>query len=67
MSKMTNFNVNEDMKNHKDISQLIRTIQNGDPLIVAEGAEYVMVSGPEFHFTFTKTITGYTVEKTESV
>lgn len=52
-------------KNHPEISQLLRVILDADPLIVAEREAFVMVSGPNDSFTFTKTASGYTVNKTK--
>lgn len=55
----------KDMKNHPEISQLLRVIMTADPLAVAEGKNYVIIGGPDDQFKFTKSGGGYTVEKTK--
>lgn len=68
MPQMSKLDLNKDMKNHPEISQLLRLIVTADPFMITEGTDedgrhYVIVSGPEEHFKFTKSDAGYTVEK----
>lgn len=69
MPTVTPMDFNKDMPNHPEISQLIRVILNADPIVVAEGngatGPYVIISAEDVHFTFRKTETGYTFEKTK--
>lgn len=57
------------LNNESRNSQLLRIIMHSNPLIVAEGSSngvpYVIVSGPDDHFTFTKTDDGYKLTKTK--
>lgn len=70
MPQLSNLDLSKDMKNHPDISQLLRVIMTADPFMVVEGTDekgrhYVIISGSDDHFKFTKSDTGYIVEKTK--
>lgn len=58
----------KDMKDHPEISELLRVILQSDPFVVAEGKTngipYVIMGGGNSQFTFTKTTSGYTLTKT---
>jgi len=63
------FDSSKDMKDHPELSQLLRVIMHADPFVVAEGSKngvpYVIVGGFGDQFTFTKTADGYTLKKTK--
>lgn len=69
MATATPLDLSKDSKANPEISQLLRIIMHADPLIVAEGSNndvpYVIVGGPDDHFTFTKTDDGYKLTKTK--
>ncbi|UEP53013.1 hypothetical protein [Burkholderia ambifaria] len=62
MPQLEPFNAAKTMANHEAISELIRALQFGDPLIVGEGEDgdgpYVIVTAPNVHFKFTKQADG---------
>lgn len=57
------------MQNHPDLSLLIDLLSGGGDLVIAEGTgNCVIVTGRTLatpSFTFTKTSSGYTVERTK--
>lgn len=69
MATVKPLDMNKDSAINPEISQLVRVISQADPLVFAEGSNngvpYVIIGGPDDHFTFTKTDDGYTFKKTK--
>lgn len=70
MATASPMDLSKDSKDNPEISQLVRGIMYGDPLVFAEGSNngvpYVILgTGPNDQFTFTKTADGYTFKKTK--
>jgi hypothetical protein len=69
MASVQPLDLNKDSATNPEISQLLRVILHADPLMFAEGSinsvPYVIVGGPNDHFTFTKTEDGYLLKKTK--
>jgi hypothetical protein len=66
---MKPLDLRKDSETNPEITQLLRVILHADPLAVAEGINdgipYVIVSGANKHFTFTKTSDGYTLKTSD--
>lgn len=69
MPSVKPLDLDADLKNNPEIAALLKVLMHDDLLMVAEGVHdgvpYVIIGGNEDRFTFTKTATGYSVEKTK--
>jgi hypothetical protein len=66
MATMKEGQIGEEIDGHPELSELIRIIAMGDPLVVANGGpEYVIISSgdSDSQFKFSKNDVGYVVTK----
>lgn len=67
MENVISLDLSTDSKENPEISQLLRIIMHADSFIVAEGSDvgipYVIISGAQEEFIFTKTDEGYFMKK----